>query len=110
VFVLGNPCQSGLRRLEPTQLECLLDTSFLGKLLVYLANLRLDWKVIACYKQSGLFLGGVSDGENLGLVPGVDVDKHVFPHDVEVDLAHFLESVKTNKLGRLSLKGISSLV
>jgi hypothetical protein len=77
---------------------------------VYLANVRLDWKVIARYKHSSLFWRSVSDGENLGLGPGVDVDKHVFPHDVEVDLAHFLESMKTNNLGRLSLEGISSLV
>jgi hypothetical protein len=29
--------------------------SFLGKLLVLPANVRLDWKVIARYKHSGLF-------------------------------------------------------
>jgi hypothetical protein len=40
---------------EPTQLEYLSDTSFLGKLLVFLANVRLDWKVIASYKHSSLF-------------------------------------------------------
>jgi hypothetical protein len=33
-------------RLQPTQLEHLLDESFLGKLLVLPANVRLDWKVI----------------------------------------------------------------
>jgi hypothetical protein len=42
-------------RPEPTQLEHLSDASFLGKLLVFPANVRLDWKVIACYKQSSLF-------------------------------------------------------
>jgi len=31
-------------RPEPTQLEHLSDASFLGKLLVLLANVRLDWK------------------------------------------------------------------
>ncbi len=41
-------------RPEPTQLEHLSDASFLGKLLV-LANVRLDCKVIARYKQSSLF-------------------------------------------------------
>ncbi len=50
-FVLGNPFQSGLRilraRPEPTQWEHLSDASFLGKLLVFPANVRLDWKVIA---------------------------------------------------------------
>ncbi len=39
----------------PTQLEHLSDASFLGKLLVLLANVRLDWKVIARYKHSSLF-------------------------------------------------------
>jgi hypothetical protein len=33
----------------------LSDTSFLGKLLVLAANVRLDWKVIANYKHSSLF-------------------------------------------------------
>ena len=42
-------------RLEPTQLEPLSDASFLGKLLVLPANVRLDWKVIASYKHSSLF-------------------------------------------------------
>ncbi len=39
----------------PTQLECLSDASFLGKLLVLPANVRLDWKVIARYKHSCSF-------------------------------------------------------
>ena len=34
-------------RPEPTLLENLSDASFLGKLLVFQANVRLDWKVIA---------------------------------------------------------------
>jgi hypothetical protein len=38
-------------RPEPTQLEHLSDASFLGKLLVLLANVRPDWKVIARYKH-----------------------------------------------------------
>ncbi len=42
-------------RPEPTQLECLSDASFMGKLLVLPANVRLDWKVIASYKHSSLF-------------------------------------------------------
>jgi hypothetical protein len=36
-------------------LEDLSDASFLGKLLVLPANVRLDWKVIARYKHSSLF-------------------------------------------------------
>ncbi len=42
-------------RPEPTQLEHLSVASFLGNLLVLLANVRLDWKVIAKYKHSSLF-------------------------------------------------------
>jgi hypothetical protein len=34
-------------RPEPTHLEHLSDASFLGKLLVFPANVRLDWKGIA---------------------------------------------------------------
>ncbi len=40
---------------ERTQLDHLSDASFLGKLLVLPANVRLDWKVIARYKHSSLF-------------------------------------------------------
>jgi hypothetical protein len=36
-------------------LEHLSDASFLGKLLVLPAIVRLDWKVIARYKHSSLF-------------------------------------------------------
>ncbi len=35
-------------------MEDLSDPSFLGKLLVLPANVRLDWKVIARYKHSSL--------------------------------------------------------
>jgi hypothetical protein len=48
-------------RPEPTQLECLSDVSFLGKLLVLPANVRLDWKVIARYKHSSLLGLIISD-------------------------------------------------
>ncbi len=36
-------------------MEDLSGASFLGKLLVLPANVRLDWKVIAKYKHSSLF-------------------------------------------------------
>ncbi len=42
-------------RPEQTKLEDLSDASFLGKLLVLPANVRLDWKVFARYKHSSLF-------------------------------------------------------
>ncbi len=48
-------------RPEPTQLEHISDASFLGKLLVSPANVRLDWKVIASYKHSSLFGLVISD-------------------------------------------------
>ncbi len=50
-------------RPEPTQLEHLSDAPFLGKLLVLPANVRLDWKVIARYKHSGLFGPVISNKE-----------------------------------------------
>jgi hypothetical protein len=53
---------SNLRaRPEPTLLEQVSDASFLGKLLVLPANVRLDWKVIASYKHSILFGLVISD-------------------------------------------------
>jgi hypothetical protein len=42
-------------RPEQTQLEDLSDSSFLGKLLVLPANVRLDWKVFIRHKHSSLF-------------------------------------------------------
>ena len=45
----------------PTQLEHLSDASFLGKLLVFPLNVRIDQKVIASYKHSSLF--GLMDSE-----------------------------------------------
>jgi hypothetical protein len=48
-------------RPEPTQLEYLSDASFLGKLLVFPPNVKLDWRVIARYKHSILFGLAISD-------------------------------------------------
>ncbi len=42
----------GKARANPIHLS---DASFLDKLLVFPANFRLDWKVIASYKHSSLF-------------------------------------------------------
>jgi len=42
-------------------LEHISDASFLGKLLVLPANVRLDWKVIAIYKHFSLFGLVISD-------------------------------------------------
>jgi hypothetical protein len=42
-------------RPEPTQLEHLSVASFLGKLLVLPAHVRLNWKEIARHKHSRLF-------------------------------------------------------
>jgi hypothetical protein len=42
-------------RPEQTQSEDLSDASFLGKLQVLPANVRLDWKMIARYKHPSLF-------------------------------------------------------
>ncbi len=49
-------------------MEHLSDTSFLGKLLVFLTNASLDWKVIASYKHSSLFCLVISDeGKNYNI-------------------------------------------
>jgi hypothetical protein len=60
-------------------MECLLDASFLGKLLVLPANVILDWKEIARYKHSSLFDLIISDKGKffITLPPGVNVIKHV---------------------------------
>jgi hypothetical protein len=42
-------------------MEHITDASFLGKLLVLPANVRLDWEVIASYKPSSLFGLVISD-------------------------------------------------
>jgi hypothetical protein len=48
-------------RPEPTQLEHLSDASFLGKVLVLPANVRLAWEVITSYKHSSLLYSSISD-------------------------------------------------
>ncbi len=50
---------------EQTQLEDLSDASFLGKLLVLPANVRIDWKVIARYKHPSLFGLVISNEEKM---------------------------------------------
>jgi hypothetical protein len=52
---LSNQVVEFKARPEQTQLECLSDASFLGKLLVLPANDRQNWKVIARYKHSSYF-------------------------------------------------------
>jgi hypothetical protein len=65
---------------EQTQSEDLSDASFLGKLLVLPANVRLDWKVITRYKQSSLFGLVFCNKEKsfITLTPGVNVIKLFF--------------------------------
>ncbi len=60
-------------RPEPAQLEHLSDVSFLVKLLVFPANVRLDWKVIARYKHSTLFGLVGSDAENRSITLTPDI-------------------------------------
>ncbi len=61
-------------RPEQTIVEDLSDGSFLGKLLMLPANVRLDWKVIARYKNSSLFGLVVSNKEKsfITSTPGGD--------------------------------------
>jgi hypothetical protein len=64
-------------RPEPTQWEHLSDASFLGRLLVFPANVRLDWKVIAstntlAYLASSTVMKGKCF---ITLTPGANVIK-----------------------------------
>jgi hypothetical protein len=52
-------------RPEQSQLEDLSDVSFLGKLLVLPANVKLNWKVFARSKHSSLFDLVVSNEEKM---------------------------------------------
>jgi len=58
-------------------MESLSDASFLGKLLVLPANVRLDWKEIARSKHSSSFGLVISNKEKsfITLTPGPDVIK-----------------------------------
>ncbi len=56
-------------RPEPTQLERLSDATFLGKLLLLPASVRLDWKVIGRYKHSAYLASSSA-------TPGVNVINH----------------------------------
>ena len=60
--------------------EDISDASFLGKLLVLPANVRLDWKVIARYKHSSLFGLFVSNEEKsfIALTPVQNFDFGLF--------------------------------
>jgi hypothetical protein len=62
---------------EQTQFVDLLDASFLGKLLMPPANVRLDLKMIARYKHSSLFGLLISNKEKsfITLKPGANVIK-----------------------------------
>jgi hypothetical protein len=87
---------------EQTQLEDLSDESFLGKLLVLPANVRLDWKVIASYKHSSLF----------GLIISNKEKKF---YNIDIWCQHFKPfssslTKRLNKLEHLSLESFSSLV
>ena len=59
-------------RPEPTQLEHLSDTSIVGKLLVFPANVGLDWKVIASTNTLAYFASSTAGFEHLiqGILKG----------------------------------------
>ncbi len=67
-------------RPEQTQSEDLSDASFLGKLVVLPTNVRLDWRVIAKYKQSSLVGLIICNEEKkiITLTPGADITKLFF--------------------------------
>ncbi len=67
-------------RPEPTQLEYLSDASFLGKLLVFPANVRLDLKVSASTNTLAYLASSTVMKEKsfITLTPGATVVKLVF--------------------------------
>jgi hypothetical protein len=80
-------------RPEQTQLEYPSDASFLGKLLVLPANVRLDWKVIARYKHSSLFGLIVSNEEKSFITLTSEC-----PFDVSCCVKKFNDSCNVEKL------------
>ncbi len=70
-------------------MEYLPDTSFLGKLLVIPANVRLEWKVIARYKHSSLF----------GLLSTIKKKSYIRLHQ-------FITSFVVNKVGHYCIGDI----
>jgi hypothetical protein len=58
-------------RPEPTQLEHLSDAPFLGKLMVFTANVRLDWKAIASTNTLSLFGKATKEKCFITLTPNV---------------------------------------
>ncbi len=84
-------------------LEHLSDTSFLGKLLVFLANVILNWKVIASSKHSSLFCLVVND-EGKSFITLTPVENCC------ATLLSLSVTKRSNKLERLSLANLSSPV
>jgi hypothetical protein len=64
-------------RPEPTQLEDLSDASFLGKLLMFPENVRLDWKVIASTNTLAYLASSTVTKEKcfITLTPGPNIIK-----------------------------------
>ncbi len=67
-------------RAESNQLEDLSDASFLGKLLVFPANVRLDWKVIVSTNTLAYLasLKGMKEKSFITLTPEVALGTHLF--------------------------------
>ncbi len=67
-------------RPEPTQLEHLPDASFMGKLLVLPAVVRLDWSVIGSANTLAYMASSTVRKEKcfITLTPGANVIKHFF--------------------------------
>jgi hypothetical protein len=83
-------------RPEPTQLEHLSDASFLGKLLVFPAIIRLDGKVIASKNTLAYLASSTVMREKcfITLTPGLTLIK---------TFLIFTDSVRMTKLARSSL-------
>ncbi len=83
-------------RPEPTQLEHLSDAPFLGKLLVFPANVRLDWKVIASKNTLAYLASSTVMREKCSITLTLGLT-------LKETFLIFTDSVRMNKLARSSL-------
>ena len=93
-------------------MEHLSDGSFLGKLLVLPANVRLDWRAIARYKQSSLFGLVVSnEDKSFKTLPPGDNNPSMYKSmdDLSAQKATGLELVRLLRVCRIPSFSLTTL-
>jgi hypothetical protein len=88
---------------EPKKLEHLSDASFLGKLLVLPANVRLGWKEIARYKYYNLF--GLNISNEGKKFYNIDTSQQFYKTFFSLSLTK-----RHNKLRNFSMSSLSYIV